>query len=215
MTQTPGQPGAAIRAFRARMGLTLAEVSQRTNLAVSVLSKIENNRVSLNFDKLSRLSSGLGLDIASLLDPRPANKPAGAVTARRSVTRSNDETVIETNNYNHFYHATDLRNKSFTPIVADVRARSITEFGDLISHPGEEFAYVLEGVVELHTDIYTPVVLCQGDSVFFDSSMGHAYIAAAAGPCRILSISASPGQGQEAGLAAAASYRLEAELQPA
>jgi transcriptional regulator with XRE-family HTH domain len=207
MTERAAQPGSAVRAFRESRGWTLAEASRRTRLSVSTLSKIENNRVSLNFEKLSRLSAGLGIDIASLLDARAAaaNAPAAG---RRSITRSDEGAVIETGPYRHVYLATDLLSKSFTPIIAEVRARSMEEFGELIRHPGEEFAYVIEGAIELHTDIYAPLILRSGDSVFFDSSMGHAYLAAAPGACRILSISTDPGQGKA--LAAAATRQLEA-----
>ncbi|HEX3408461.1 MAG TPA: XRE family transcriptional regulator [Caulobacteraceae bacterium] len=209
MTGRTAQPGAAVRAFRESRGWTLAEASRRTRLSVSTLSKIENNRVSLNFEKLSRLSAGLGIDIASLLDTRAATASAPPAAGRRSVTRSDEGAVIETGPYRHVYLATDLLSKSFTPIVAEVRARSMEEFGDLIRHPGEEFAYVIEGAIELHTDIYAPLMLRTGDSVFFDSSMGHAYLAAAPGVCRILSISTDLGQG--GALAASATRQFEPE----
>ena len=62
MTQKVARPGAALKAFRERKGWTLAEVSRRTGITVSTLSKVENGRVSLNFEKLSRLSAGLELD---------------------------------------------------------------------------------------------------------------------------------------------------------
>jgi transcriptional regulator with XRE-family HTH domain len=208
MTERIAHPGAAVRAFRESQGWTLAEASRRTRLTVSTLSKIENNRVSLNFEKLSRLSGGLGIDIASLLDAR-AGAPVVAA-GRRSVTRADEGALIETGAYRHLYLATDLLSKSFTPIVAEVRARSTDEFGELIRHPGEEFAYVIEGVIELHTDIYAPLTLRTGDSVFFDSSMGHAYLAASPGRCRILSISTDPGQGKA--LAALATRQIEREL---
>lgn len=207
MTERMAQPGAAVRAFRESRGWTLAEASRRTGLTVSTLSKLENNRVSLNFEKLSRLSAGLGIDIATLLDTR-AVAPT-QIAGRRSVTRADEGAVIETGPYRHVYLATDLLSKSFTPIVAEVRARSMEAFGELIRHPGEEFAYVLEGEIELRSDVYAPLTLKAGDSVFFDSSMGHAYLAVGAGPCRILSISTDVGQG--AALAASATRQLERE----
>lgn len=42
--------------------------------------------------------------------------------------------------------------------------------------------------MELYTEIYAPVVLNTGDSIYFDSDMAHAYLAAAPGPCRVLTI---------------------------
>lgn len=74
------------------------------------------------------------------------------------------------------------------PVVAELRAHSPHELGDLVRHPGEEYAYVLEGEVDLHTSLYMPAHLRAGDSIYFDSGMGHAYHAARERPCRVLSI---------------------------
>ena len=37
---------------------------------------------------------------------------------------------------------------------------------------------VLEGRVEIHTEFYDPIVLEAGESIYIDSNMGHAYVAA-------------------------------------
>ena len=63
------------------------------------------------------------------------------------------------------------------PVLARARAKSLEEFGQLVRHPGEEFTYVVDGEAILHTEFYDPIVLKAGDSVYFDSSMGHAYLA--------------------------------------
>lgn len=34
----------------------------------------------------------------------------------------------------------------------------------------------MKGTVVLHTEFYDPVVLKEGQSIYFDSSMGHAYL---------------------------------------
>jgi hypothetical protein len=39
-----------------------------------------------------------------------------------------------------------------------------------------------------HTELYAPVLLQAGDSVYFDSSMGHAYLRVGDGPCRVLTV---------------------------
>jgi len=62
------------------------------------------------------------------------------------------------------------------PTVTRVRAHSIEEFGELVHHPGEEYIYVIEGPVEIHTEFYEPVVLQTGESIYIDSTMGHAYV---------------------------------------
>src|SRR5215469_2832323 len=186
------RPGAALKAVRRRQGWTLAEVSRRTGLPTSTLSKIENDKMSLTFDKLTRLSAGLQIDISALFSgDAGANGETGA-TGRRSIARAGEGKAIKTKNYSHLYPAWDLLNKSIIPIVADLHARSLEEFGELIRHPGEEYAYVLEGEVDFYTSLYAPVRLKTGDSIYFDSGMGHAYVAASEGRCRVLSMCSAP-----------------------
>jgi mannose-6-phosphate isomerase-like protein (cupin superfamily) len=156
--------------------------------------------MSLTFDKLARISGGLGVDISALFSGEDAAEGGFGFSGRRSIARAGEGKAIETKNYSHLYPAWDLLNKSIIPIVAELRARSLEEFGELIRHPGEEYAYVLEGEVDLHTSMYAPLRLKAGDSIYFDSGMGHAYIAASEGPCRVLSLCSAP----EAALIAAA-----------
>ena len=207
--RSEAQPGAVVRAERLRRGWTLAEASARTGLPISTLSKVENDKISLTYDKLARLSRGLEIDISRLFGGQDA--PQSSVLGRRSVTRAGEGRAIETANYGHLYMAADLLNKTFIPVVAEIRARSLEEFGELVRHEGEEFAYVLEGPVDLHTSLYAPVRLEAGDSIYFDSGMGHAYIAVSEGPCRVLSICT----GAEAQLIAAAEGTVAAPVERA
>ena len=185
---TKAKPGSVLKSLRLANGWTLSEVSRRTGLPVSTLSKVENDKMSLSYDKLARISRGLEIDIGVLFSSEGAAAPLSLVTGRRSITRAGEGRVIETEPYEHIYPATDLLNKRFVPIVAEIRARSVSEFSELIRHPGEEYTYVLEGTVELHTDLYAPVTLEVGDSIYFDSGMGHVYLCAGPGRCRVLSI---------------------------
>ncbi len=186
---TPG-PGEAIRALRKRIGLTLTELSGRTGLAVSTLSKLEMGHVSLSYDKLMLISKGLDVDMAELLDTTP--HPNGAAThgGRRVVQRAGEGQHVETRSYSQVYLATELLNKRLTPIFCELHARTLddffAEFGDFIRHPGEEFTYVLEGEVAFHTELYAPLTLRAGDSIYFDSEMGHAYLKASDAPSRLI-----------------------------
>jgi len=190
--QRVATPGAALKALRRKRGWTLADVSKRTGLPASTLSKIENDRMSPTFDKLARISTGLQIDIATLFGGDAGADAQPATTARRCIVRAGEGKAIETRNYSHLYPAWDLLNKRIIPIVAELHAHSLEEFGELIRHPGEEYAYVLEGEVDLHTSVYAPVRLKAGDSIYFDSGMGHAYIAVGEGPCRVLSLCSAP-----------------------
>jgi transcriptional regulator with XRE-family HTH domain len=180
-----------LKSIRAARGWTLAQVSKRTGLPIATLSKIENEKISLSYDKLVRISEGLGIDIGRLFGGTEAKRDGisgVAPSGRRSITRNGEGSVIETKTYSHLYPAADLLNKRLVPVIVELKARTRDQFGELIRHAGEEYALVLEGVVEFHTDLYAPVVLNQGDSIYFDSSMGHGYIAGSDRLCRILSM---------------------------
>ena len=84
----------------------------------------------------------------------------------------------QTDQYDYEMLCTDLANKQFVPLKARVKANTIARFSDMLSHPGEEFVYVLSGEVELHTQFYAPTRLVAGDSAYFDSTMGHALLKA-------------------------------------
>ncbi|HEY6922410.1 MAG TPA: cupin domain-containing protein, partial [Steroidobacteraceae bacterium] len=65
------------------------------------------------------------------------------------------------------------------------------EFGELLQHPGEEYIYVLSGVIAVHTDFYDPVVLQSGESIYVDSSMGHAYVTESCAEATVLAVCSS------------------------
>ena len=44
-------------------------------------------------------------------------------------------------------------------------------------HPGEEYIYILQGPVEIHTEFYEPIMLQTSESIYIDGAMGHAYVA--------------------------------------
>jgi len=184
---TKAKPGSVLKGLRLANGWTLAEVSRRTGLPVSTLSKVENDKMSLSYDKLARISRGLDIDIGQLFSSE-VTPSLSLATGRRSITRAGEGRVIETETYITTYCATDLLNKRFVPLIAEVHARSTSEFSEMIRHPCEEYAFVLEGTVELHTDLYAPLVLETGDSIYFDSGMGHVYVNIGPGRCRVMSI---------------------------
>jgi transcriptional regulator with XRE-family HTH domain len=185
------KPGAALRAFRRKQGWTLAEVSQKTGLPVSTLSRIETDQISPTYDQLSKLSVGLCIDMAQLLSgDMDAVKPLQ--TARRSVNRAGEGQILDTSMQSLRYLSVDLTNKQFAPIIGEIKAHSLEEAGEFHRHHGEEFIFVVSGELELHSESYTPLRLCAGDSVYFDSGMAHAYVAAGKEPCKILSICTAP-----------------------
>jgi transcriptional regulator with XRE-family HTH domain len=185
--RSKAEPGATLKALRRSSNWTLAYISQRTAIPVSTLSKIENNQASPSYDQLVRLSDALQVDIAQLFSAL-RSAPAALHSGRRSISKGSNGRSIETAHELLTYLHTDLLNKAFTPIIAEIRCRRIEDYGEFQRHAGEEFLYAVRGAVELHTEQYSPLLLREGESIYFDSSMAHAYVAHGNAPCTVLSI---------------------------
>ncbi|AJA08165.1 XRE family transcriptional regulator [Sphingopyxis fribergensis] len=174
---TPPTLGTVMKSIRSRNGWTLKEMSAKSGIPVSTLSKVEHDRLTLSYDKLQQLSQRLSIRMSDLF----AEDDEGAtprVTGRRSIGTIDQAVRVTTDNYDYHYLCTDLRQKRMIPIITRIRAHSAREFGDLVRHQGEEFIFVLEGEVEIHTEFYDPVALKTGQGIYLDSSMGHAYVVA-------------------------------------
>jgi mannose-6-phosphate isomerase-like protein (cupin superfamily) len=90
-----------------------------------------------------------------------------------SVTKTGEGTHQATATYEHELLGEALTKKQMLPYRARIRARDISEFDGWVRHDGEEFLYVLTGVVRLYTEFYEPFEMRRGDSAYYDATMGH------------------------------------------
>lgn len=168
--------GQIVRGLRARNGWTLKEMSERSGIPVSTLSKVENGRLTLTYDKLQQMSQRLQIRMSDLF--AESDSQVESITARRSIGTIDNAVQVTTPNYDYYYLCTELRRKRMIPVLTRIAAKSLDEFGDLVRHSGEEYIHVLEGSIIVHTEFYDPVTLRTGEGIYIDSNMGHAYVAA-------------------------------------
>lgn len=190
MSENRTHPGAVLKALRTEKGWTLQEVSRRTGLPISTLSKLEHGKMSLTYDKITKLSHVLEVHIERIFgqDTPESETDRPPSMGRRSIARRGEGVFMDSEIYKSIYPAADFLNKKMVPIVTEVKARSREEFGPLLKHSGEEYTYVVEGSVEVHTDLYAPLRLEVGESIYFDSSTAHAYIAVGPGKCKLVTV---------------------------
>jgi transcriptional regulator with XRE-family HTH domain len=158
-----------VRELRRARGWTLEQAAGAVGLARSTLSKIENGLMSPTYEALKKLAEGLEISVPQLFTP-PSK---GQITGRMAVTKSGEGQAHITTTYEHELLAGSLRAKQMLPYRARIRARSFEEFNGWVRHDGEEFLYVLTGIVRLYTEFYEPVDLKRGDSAYYDATMGH------------------------------------------
>jgi transcriptional regulator with XRE-family HTH domain len=168
------RPGFGIKVRHARQlrGLSLEELGERVHLTQGYLSKIENDRAVPTIATLHRIVEVLGININSLLsevcDPenpvfvmRRSERPKLVTGHRRAGNRVVLEQLVP----------------SGPQYFMQVNVHVISKGGgsnEPISHRGQEFGYVLSGALELSVN-GNRVELSEGDSFYFDSSLGHSY----------------------------------------
>jgi mannose-6-phosphate isomerase-like protein (cupin superfamily) len=148
--------------------------------------------MSLTYDKLIDLAGGLGVKVADLFQEDAMDEDQTVVMGRREIGRNGEGFHLETKNYDYHYLCPELKSKKLTPILGRIRSRSTNDFEGLFKHEGEEFNYVVEGAIEVHTEFYSPVRLEQGDYIYLDSTMPHGFISVSKKPALVLSICTSP-----------------------
>jgi len=181
----PLKLGERIRDIRRGNNWTLEDASRRTGLARSTLSKIENEQMSPTFEVVQKLAAGLEIELPQLFE---AAEPSSA-TGRRTITRAGEGRSRVTGTYEHELLSVELAKRKMIPFRTRVRARSFDAFSSWVRHPGEEFLYVLKGSIAFYSEFYEPVVLDVGDSVYYDSDMGHACVSVSDDDALILWVS--------------------------
>ncbi len=188
--------GGRLRELRRARGHTLAEVSRRSGLAISTISKVERGQLALAYDKFIALARGLELDVATLFDQPADHFSTGAL----ALTRAADAPEHETETYLYRMLATALTAKRMVPMFGRIKAHDRKSFTDYVRHRGEEFLFVLQGQLDVHIEGRRPIRLGPHDSLYFDSGMGHVYVSAGRQDAQILVVCAG---GDEANLLAA------------
>src|SRR5687767_4307424 len=98
--------GSLLKGLRARNGWTLKEMSERSGIPISTLSKVEHDRLTLTYDKLLQLSQRLRIRMSELFaEPDAVEEPA--VTARRSIGSEDRAVRVTTPNYDYHYLCTE------------------------------------------------------------------------------------------------------------
>lgn len=164
--------GKRFRSARKGRGLKLAETAKQSGMSVASLSKAERGMMVLSYEKFVKLAQVLELDLGSLFDDPIGKLQAGSCI----VTRSSNGVHFDAGQNTYEMLSTQLAGKQMAPAIMYVRSKTLDEFGDFNRHVGEEFAFVVQGEVDLHFEDGTVHHLSRHDSVYFDSEMGHLYL---------------------------------------
>lgn len=173
--------GAKIKSIRESKQLSTQEVSERSGLSIEQIERIEGNIDFPSLAPLIKIARVLGVRLGTFLDDQAE---LGPVICRKK--DSNDTNSIGFSNNDskarkHMeYHSLsqDKSGRHMEPFLIDVAPSEDGVDFVLSTHEGEEFIYVLEGVLEINYGKNT-YILEEGDSIYYDSIVAHHVHAAA------------------------------------
>jgi transcriptional regulator with XRE-family HTH domain len=179
--------GPKIRALRLKKKIGLVDLGQHTGLSPALLSKIERGRLFPTLPTLLRIALvfGVGLDF---FFAGGREKPLVAIVRKRERVQLPERPGVEEVAFRFEsldFPATERRFNcyyaEFFPVAGD-RLR-------LHAHPGVEFIYTIQGALTVHlgSEEHT---LQAGDSMYFDSSVPHAYRRSAGRSCHAVIVTA-------------------------
>lgn len=161
--------GQKIKDVRTSKGLTLKDISEKTGLSQGFLSLAERGLTSITIVSLQNIAEALGVDIKYFLDFPGKHERRVARSYEHQATR------MEQSRFIYSSLASDLPGGVLDPMIITILpGETKEEPAQLLTHAGEEFCFVLEGILtyfigEKEYELYP------GDSVHILSSEPHNY----------------------------------------
>ncbi|WP_374445196.1 cupin domain-containing protein [Stella sp.] len=174
--------GARLRAFRQQRGLSLKQLSERSDLSVGMLSQIERGVATPSLRALGRLRDVYGVPLARFFDEEAA---AAAPASDDVVQRAGGCRRVEfpeERMAKELVSPASARTLEMMVIVMDAGGGSGPE---AYAHEGEECGHVLEGAIDLWVGDRT-WRLGEGDSFQFASHTPHRFHNPGPGRARVL-----------------------------
>lgn len=185
--------GKIIGQLRDEQSLTVEELSQRSSISVEKITKIETGEITPSIGVMIKISRALGMRLGTLLD---GHESSGAVITRAKDTVFAPSDVIsggesETHhNMSFFSLAQGKKDRAMEPMIVEVDAEGRrTEIQS--EHEGEEFLYVIEGVIEVKYGSQTHT-LGKGDSIYYDSIVAHSIVSGSPSSAKVLAVIYTP-----------------------
>lgn len=160
--------GNKIKELRLNKKMTLRELSENTGLSIGFLSQLERGLTSIATDSLMRIAESLDVDLNYFfISPKKKNK---------IVLRNYEKEVfkVDSSKFINYNLTTNLSDKNILPRLVELLPNNSDENLNQYRHEGEEFIFVLEGILTLYVD-NEQYELYPGDTAHYNSQVMHNY----------------------------------------
>ena len=155
-----GTIGPHLRRLRTEKGLSLAQVAKKVGISLGFLSSLERSQMTASIGTLRKLTDFYQTNILDFFDPTESNSRL-VPPAKRKVLDAGPGVRMELLAWG---------NTVMEPHLFRIAPQA--DSGERYTHEGEEFIYVLEGLLDISLD-HENYRLKPGDSFYFESSVPH------------------------------------------
>jgi transcriptional regulator with XRE-family HTH domain len=185
--------GEKIKGLREMKNLSVEDIAERSGLSILQVNRIEQNEEFPSLAPLIKIARVLGVRLGTFLDDQ---QELGPVICRKKtiedaegISFSNNAKTVH-KNMSYYALSQDKSGRHMEPFLIDVQPAESADFVPS-SHEGEEFIFVMEGIIEINygKDTY---ILEEGDSIYYDSIVAHHVHAGNEYPAKILGVVYTP-----------------------
>jgi transcriptional regulator with XRE-family HTH domain len=171
-----------IKTLRESMEISPEDMADHLKLSLDQYREYENGEADIPASLLLGIAARLGVDMAVLLTgENPRMKYF-------TVTRKDKGVAVERRSqYKYQNLASNFIRKKAEPFLVTVEPKPAGKEPEMNSHQGQEFNYVVQGVLKIHI-LGNELILREGDSIYFDSECLHAMEAMDNAPAKFLAI---------------------------
>ncbi|MFP3387257.1 helix-turn-helix domain-containing protein [Brevibacillus sp. SIMBA_040] len=173
--------GKLIKALRTGRKKTLKQIAEKTDLSISFLSQVERGKSSITLESLKKISEALEVSPSYFFSENSVHVISSVRRGSLEQTKKNDFSFVFED------LSGNLANPSMEPILVTLQPHE--DKGVPFIHKGQEFVYVLEGVLTLLLG-HEEYELRPGDSIHMESSTPHNWLNRTGEPVRFLCVNA-------------------------
>lgn len=177
--------GGRIKDVREARGLSLEDVANRTDIPKDHLEQVEDGKATPPLGTVIRLAKALDMKMGYFI--------SGEQDRPYTIVRQNDRKVVSRydakkgREYGYEYEslAPHKRDRHMEPFLVTLIPSKTEE--ERSTHDGQEFIYVLEGLMEVRLGDESHI-LEPGDAIYYDSTVPHLVKCHGEKPTRILAV---------------------------
>ena len=155
-----------MKKLREKKKISLEDLAKKTGYSDKYLAQIENNEVIAPVSVILSVSQAFSISTEDLLLTKEEKK-----SRRKEIKQRREQFEKRTENYSYQVLTPQGKNKHLNAFKVTIEPQQDHEMVEY-HHPGEEFIYVLSGLLELKIGRNT-YTLKPDDNMHFDSSRSH------------------------------------------